>query len=103
MYVVYAKSIGLSSTHGAVLIAILNGLSAIGRVAFGFIADRLGRLNTFLFCLLMTSLSFFGLWLPAESFAMCVLFSIAYGLFAGGYMSIFYTVVSVIFGSFINL
>ena len=73
-------------------------MSALGRIAFGLIADHLGRLNIFFIYLFMSGLSIALFWLPAKTFAMCAVFSVAYGLFSVGYCSLTYVVVTVIFG-----
>ncbi|KAH0357055.1 putative MFS monocarboxylate transporter, partial [Aureobasidium melanogenum] len=62
----YALGSGaFSTTFAYQLIAIFNAGSVIGRWAPGYLADKAGRVNLMIVCLLLCALSSMGLWLPA--------------------------------------
>lgn len=110
----YARSLGYSAAAGASFIAASNASSAAGKVLLGYTADRAGRLNTLLFCTLVSAATALGLWFPStragqegeqEGFggngrarALFVAFAVLYGVFAGAYVSLFPTVLVELFG-----
>jgi MFS family permease len=110
----YARSLGYSAAAGASFIAASNASSAVGKVLLGYTADRAGRLNTLLFCTLVSAVTALGLWFPStragqegegEGFggngqarALFVAFAVLYGVFAGAYVSLFPTVLVELFG-----
>lgn len=110
----YARSLGYSAAAGASFIAASNASSAVGKVLLGYTADRAGRLNTLLFCTLVSAATALGLWFPStraeqegegEGFggngrarALFVAFAVLYGVFAGAYVSLFPTVLVELFG-----
>lgn len=79
----YSVSIDLTALQGASLISASSGASVFTRIAFGYVADRIGILNTILACQFMTTLSCFALWLPAKGFTVLLIFMIVYGGCAG--------------------
>jgi MFS family permease len=92
----YARTIGYSDTAGANFIAISNACNAIGKIAIGHAADRLGRLNTQLLTTLLSAAVTMGFWFPsttenqeASSQKLFIAFTILYGLFASAYVSLF--------------
>src|SRR5690242_15197623 len=49
---------------GFYLIAVLNGVSCIGRILPGYAADKIGRFNTLAIMLIFTLIFMLALWLP---------------------------------------
>lgn len=101
----YARTLGYSAATGASLIALSNASSALGKVAIGFVADRVGRLNTLLFCTLVSAVIALGLWLPStlsgadvKGKTLFVTFTILFGVFAGAYISLLPPVLVELFG-----
>lgn len=108
----YARSLGYSAAAGASFIAASNASSAAGKVLLGYTADRAGRLNTLLFCTLVSAATALGLWFPStragqegegvgdngRARALFVAFAVLYGVFAGAYVSLFPTVLVELFG-----
>lgn len=84
----YAVRNGLSESEGALLVAILNGSSAAGRIALGVIADHLGYVSTLACCLYVSSFSIFFIWPFTTSMIGLSIFVIIYGFFVGGYISL---------------
>lgn len=96
----YAHSMHLSTTTGAVLVCIFNFSSAIGRILTGFLSDRLlGPLNTLLLVLVLTSLSLLVLWPSSVSLAPLIIFVLVNGASSGGFFAIMPTVVNNVMGT----
>jgi MFS family permease len=83
----YARSIGLSSSQGSILNAILNLGQMIGRPLIGLTSDRFGRINLAAAYTLGAGALIFALWIPAEvapnPYALLLFFSIVGGALAG--------------------
>lgn len=79
----YGTSIGLSATLASLALGLMNGASAFGRIALGYIGDRLGYLNAFIICQLGTPLVVLLIWPFAYNFGVLALFGMLYGFFAG--------------------
>ncbi|KAH7126682.1 major facilitator superfamily domain-containing protein [Dendryphion nanum] len=95
----YSKSIGLSSSTGAGLVAGFNFSSAIGRIGCGILCDKLGALNVLFLSLVLTGLSMLALWPVSSTLAPMVVFVILNGVSNGGFFSTMPTVVGNVFGS----
>lgn len=95
----YARSLGFSPYTGAALLAGFNFSSAIGRIATGFMGDKLGPLNSLFTTLMLSALSMLCLWPISSSLGPLVVFVILNGMGNGGFFSVMPTVVSNIFGS----
>ncbi|KAI9298028.1 MFS general substrate transporter [Neoconidiobolus thromboides FSU 785] len=94
----YAQSINLSDTQGAILVGLLNGGSAIGRVALGTLGDRCGRINTLIICVVLTSFFCFFVWTFSYTFGILALFNVLYGVVSGGIVSMSPVIVVQLFG-----
>ncbi|BCR86815.1 uncharacterized protein ACHE_30802A [Aspergillus chevalieri] len=46
-YIAYTKALGYSDTEGSNFTSLSNACNAIGKISVGFIADRIGRLDSF--------------------------------------------------------
>lgn len=95
----FAKSVGLSPNVGAGLAAGFNLASAVGRIASGWLSDRLGVLNVLFSSLTLLGLTLTILWPLASSLAALVVFVILSGIFIGGFFSLMPTAVGHVFGS----
>jgi MFS family permease len=92
----YARTLGYSQASSANFIALSNAANAIGKIAIGFMADRLGQLNTLLFTTLISALSALAFWLPScvsatqsDGRVLFIVFTVFYGIFASAYVSLF--------------
>lgn len=116
----YARTLGYSDNDGANLIAVSNGCNAIGKITVGFVADRIGRLNSFSLTTLVSFSVTVGLWMSStlvnpslppsseeqqqqqqqQSLArsLFISFTVLYGLFASAYVSLFPPVLVEVFG-----
>ncbi|KAF7559399.1 hypothetical protein G7046_g4763 [Stylonectria norvegica] len=96
---IYARSIGLSASTGAGLVAGFNFSSAVGRIGCGLLCDRIGALNVLFISLLLTGLSMLAIWPISNTLAPMVIFVILNGISNGGFFSTMPTVVGNVFGS----
>ncbi|KAF9153842.1 hypothetical protein BG015_002510 [Linnemannia schmuckeri] len=89
----YAQKNGVSVSTASLLIGILNGSSAIGRVSMGLASDYIGDINTLLISSLCASLSILVVWMFAgTSVVIMTIFCILYGFFSGSFVAIVPTV-----------
>ena len=95
----YALQYGINAASGAILIAILNGASALGRILVGQISDYLGHMNSFLLCMTGSTLSILLIWPFCTSFATLSVFAVILGVFVGGYISTLPNVIIFLFGT----
>ena len=82
---VYAKSIGLSDTEGALFAGLYNLASGLGRLAIGLSADlSVGRVNAYILCLSLFGTSVVLIWPFASTFATFCAFILISGFVGGG-------------------
>lgn len=79
----YATTIGLTQSQGSVAGALLNVGIGLGRPLVGWMSDRWGRIN--IAALMTASCGVFclALWLPANNFALLIVFVLLAGFGAG--------------------
>ncbi|GJC99016.1 major facilitator superfamily transporter [Colletotrichum higginsianum] len=95
----YSKSIGLSSSTGAGLVAGFNFSSAIGRICCGALCDKLGALNVLCASLTLSAVSMLAIWPVSTTLGPMIVFVIVNGISNGGFFSTMPTVVGNVFGS----
>lgn len=83
-------STDFSADTGFYLIAILNGVSCIGRILPGYAADKIGRFNALAIMIVFTLVFMFALWLPFGSTSLPALyaFSALFGFGTGSWMAL---------------
>eukprot|EP01090_Pellita_catalonica_P001828 TRINITY_DN11558_c0_g1_i1.p1 TRINITY_DN11558_c0_g1~~TRINITY_DN11558_c0_g1_i1.p1 ORF type:complete len:422 (-),score=31.81 TRINITY_DN11558_c0_g1_i1:61-1326(-) len=83
---VYAEDKGLTTFDSAVALSILGSASTVGRLAMGFLGDRLGHFKVLRWSMLILGI-IVSVWVTAESkmtiFALCG----SFGFFAGAMVS----------------
>jgi MFS family permease len=79
-----------SPDTGFYLIAILNGVSCLGRILPGYVADKVGRFNTLAIMIVFTLVFMLALWLPLGSTSLPALyaFSALFGFGTGSWMAL---------------
>ncbi|KAF9312084.1 hypothetical protein BG003_006646 [Podila horticola] len=87
-----------TASTGANLISLFSGINAAARIILGVAADRLGRTNTLFTCCFMSGLACFAIWSVATNITILTAFMAVYGLFGGGFISIFPVVVAQVVG-----
>ncbi|KAF9173007.1 hypothetical protein BGX21_001369 [Mortierella sp. AD011] len=89
----YAQNHGASLSTASLLIGVLNGASAIGRVSMGLASDHIGDINTLLISSLCACLSILIVWILAgTSIPTMAVFCVIYGFFSGSFVAIVPTV-----------
>lgn len=82
----YAADIGLSSTQGALLLALMSAAQVLGQFAFGYLSDRRFSVSSLvLICLIFSAGATFIFWGLSKSLPMLCVFSVIYGIFAYGF------------------
>ncbi|KAF3036097.1 hypothetical protein E8E12_007999 [Didymella heteroderae] len=83
-------STSFSPDTGFYLIAILNGVSCLGRILPGYAADKIGRFNTLAVMIVFTLVFMLVLWLPVGSTSLPALyaFSALFGFGTGSWMAL---------------
>lgn len=79
----YATTVGLTQSQGSVVGAILNVGISLGRPCVGYLSDRYGRLNVACFMTASCGVFCLALWIPANGFALLVVFALLAGLGCG--------------------
>ncbi|KAF5345522.1 hypothetical protein D9758_012014 [Tetrapyrgos nigripes] len=82
----YASSLNLNKTQSSLVLSLLNAGSVVGRLGLGFLSDKLDPWVLAVVVLVSTTLSVFILWgICSFNLAGLLSFGLAYGLFAGGW------------------
>jgi MFS family permease len=104
-FAAYAGTLGYSDSTSSNFIAINNACNAVGKIAIGYAADRVGRLNALCLSTFVSATAALALWFPSTltgtpetSRSLFIAFNICYGLFASPYVSLFPTSLMELFG-----
>ena len=104
-FAAYAGTLGYSDRTSSNFIAINNSCNAVGKIAIGYAADRVGRLNALCLSTFLSAIAALALWFPSTltsspetSRSLFIAFNICYGLFASAYVSLFPTSLMELFG-----
>ncbi|KAF9166584.1 hypothetical protein DFQ26_007505 [Actinomortierella ambigua] len=84
----YARLNGVNASTSSVLIGILNGSSAAGRVLMGLASDYIGDVNSLLLSMIFSSISVFVFWILSKSLSVMVVFCIFYGFWSGSFVAL---------------
>lgn len=78
------------SDTGFYLLAVMNGVSCLGRFFPGFVADRFGRFNVLLIMILFTLILMLAIWLPFGATSLSALYTFAalFGFGTGSWMAL---------------
>ncbi|CAK7225252.1 hypothetical protein SBRCBS47491_005824 [Sporothrix bragantina] len=85
---VQALAAGMDVNLAGYMLPILNAGSLFGRLASGFLGDKLGRYNIFILVCFLTGLWTLGLWLPDNSTPALIAFAVLFGFFSGAFVSL---------------
>ncbi|KAG0368898.1 hypothetical protein BGZ54_000874 [Gamsiella multidivaricata] len=83
----YAQQHGVDTSTAALMVGIMNGASAVGRIVMGLVSDKIGCINALLISTFAATLSLLLIWIFAKTVAVMFLFSVVYGLCCGAYLS----------------
>ncbi|KAL8716152.1 MAG: hypothetical protein Q9220_000057 [cf. Caloplaca sp. 1 TL-2023] len=81
----YARSQGMTSTEGTLMLALVNIGVVFGAIWAGALTDRMHVSSVMLICSIGAAVAVFVFWGLAVSLPMLCLFSLLYGLTAGGF------------------
>jgi MFS family permease len=93
----YVAAHGGNQVAGAALLSLLGGVSILGRLGIGAIANRIGTARLFKASVLLMAVSYL-LWIIAPSYAWLVVFVIALGLGYGLRIAVMPSVLIELFG-----
>ncbi|KAK9478783.1 major facilitator superfamily domain-containing protein [Lipomyces japonicus] len=79
----HAVSNGFSASLASYLTSIQNAASIFGRVLPGFLADRLGRFNIYIFGAFSCAILTLALWIPATGHVPIILYAAFFGFTSG--------------------
>ncbi|KAI8336961.1 major facilitator superfamily domain-containing protein [Chlamydoabsidia padenii] len=94
----YASFLGHDAADGAALISIMSGMNSLSRIVMGFLADRIGKLNTMLTSCLAAGIFTSILWQFSSNYASYVAYCVLYGLTGGAFVSLLPVVIADIVG-----
>jgi len=86
-----------SSSKGSLLLALNNAINSVARIVMGILADRVGRQNTLVISVLLSSVTVLALWYNASP-ARFLAFVILYGILSGGYNALLPTTITEVYG-----
>lgn len=86
--VLEAEAAGIAPGLAVYLLPILNASSTAGRIAPGFLADRVGPFNTMTLMALLSGVLMLALWIPGGSAGAVIAFCALFGLISGGFVSL---------------
>lgn len=95
--VLHAMDFGVSPTGAASILAVIGGVSILGRFITGSAGDRVGSKWVMIFCLLIVAATFFWLQVAGELW-MLYLFAVVYGFAQGGLFTLMSPWVAELFG-----
>ena len=93
----FAEERGAAPVAGAALVGLIGFASVVGRLAIGFVADRLGRVRSYQACLAVMAGSFL-LWFGATEYSLLVIFAIVLGVGYGASIALNPAVIVEMFG-----
>ncbi|CRG83783.1 putative transporter ESBP6 [Talaromyces islandicus] len=79
---------GVDRGLASYLLAILNAVSAFGRIVAGRLADMIGRFNCMIIITLLSAIFSLALWIPAASTAPLVVFAALIGFSNGAFVAL---------------
>lgn len=92
----FAPSLGLSSSIGTVLIALVNAVSVLSTIMMGMLIDRFHVRTVILLSTVGVTISAFLFWGFSDASHLLVVFSVLYDFFAGGFVSTNASVIKVV-------
>ena len=93
----HATDLEISAASAASILAIIGGVSIVGRIIMGSAGDRIGNKSAFIICCIMLSVALFWL-LAAKELWMFYLFAATFGFTLGGWAPLIPLLVAELFG-----
>ncbi|KAH8807190.1 major facilitator superfamily domain-containing protein [Xylogone sp. PMI_703] len=79
---------GMSNDTAFYLIAVLNAVSAVGRILAGRVADKIGRFNCMIIVNLLSAIFTLALWIPGTSHAALWVYAAFIGATSGAFVAL---------------
>ncbi|KAH6619023.1 major facilitator superfamily domain-containing protein [Boeremia exigua] len=93
----YARSLGLSASAGALLLALMSISQVAGQFTFGWLSDRRTSVNALISTsAAVAAIATLGAWGVARSMAPLVVFALLYGFFGAGYTAMWARMVTAV-------
>jgi MFS family permease len=84
----YCKYYNISSSTASLIVGLMNGAAAVGRIATGKLSDKIGNINTLIISNAICSLTFVVIWYFATNTWSLIVFAIIFGIFSGAHFTI---------------
>lgn len=85
----YAEQAGVDAVRAAGLVGAIGAASVVGRLILGFVADRVGVLQTYRLCFVAIGVSFgFWLWPTGPSYGVLAVHAAVLGIGYGGFVAL---------------
>ncbi|CAO3593134.1 unnamed protein product [Absidia cylindrospora] len=94
----YATFLGRSASEGAALVSVMSGMNSVSRIVMGFLADRLGKLNTMFACTFAAGIFTSVVWQFSTTYGAYIAYCVLYGLTGGAFVSLLPVVIADIVG-----
>lgn len=93
----YASAIGLSTSKGALLLALMSVAQVAGQFTFGYLSDKRTSINALItLSASIAAIATLSAWGLARSIAPLVLFALLYGFFGAGYTAMWARMVTAV-------
>ncbi|KAF1925464.1 MFS general substrate transporter [Didymella exigua CBS 183.55] len=93
----YASAVGLSTSKGALLLALMSVAQVAGQFTFGYLSDKRTSVNALItLSASVAAIATLGAWGLARSVAPLVLFALLYGFFGAGYTAMWARMVTAV-------
>ncbi|KAJ2765128.1 hypothetical protein IWQ56_004222 [Coemansia nantahalensis] len=87
-----------SETWGSNMDTLMNGLSVVGRLAIGLLADSVGPLNLLIANTALAAVSLLALWVAFDTVGTLIAVALLFGFAIGGIVSVIPVVAAQVFG-----
>ncbi|OKL57666.1 hypothetical protein UA08_06944 [Talaromyces atroroseus] len=78
---------GMNANLAFYLLAVLNGVSALGRIIAGRVADKIGRFNCMIIVNMLSAIFVLGFWIPAHTNPELLVFAAFIGFTSGAFVA----------------
>ncbi|KXN65066.1 MFS general substrate transporter [Conidiobolus coronatus NRRL 28638] len=83
----YCKYYNIPASTASLIVGLMNGATAVGRIATGKLSDKIGNINTLIISNFICSLTFVVIWYFATATWSLIIFAIIFGIFSGAFFS----------------
>jgi MFS family permease len=83
----YCKYYNISGSTASLIVGLMNGAAAIGRIATGKLSDKIGNINTLIISNIICSLTFVVIWYFATATWSLIVFAVIFGIFSGAFFT----------------